>query len=565
MDNNANEGRPGERINQTIKFSSAALHQRPNVILLNVGSNDCVYHEDLDEAPARLKQLLNDIFGICPDATIVLSPLGPSSNTDYMQRFAGLNSAMPEMVESFVKHGKHIIIADTSNIDIGADMFDDLHLNDAGYYRLAKTFHAALIQANINGWITKPVSVSRKTLILETTCTSLPSWEQLPMLFAGFKDAPPDALYFFADLDGDSRDDFLVLSPDGGLQPYINLPNPLPDPGKIVEWWPTDIISTPVSSKPGAPLLLFADLTAAKFSSLIYVYPDGTIYAAQNLGPDSNEGRLVFKDPVLIADTRQAPSDPLGIHFQDIDGDGRADLLYLSLTGTVTAWLNRADLGKHSKEHPEPNALNINWVPQGEVVSDMVGVARKDVRLADLNGDGLADYLWVNPEDGSVEAWLNKGLEGWYKQALESEMALGKKNWVESGWSKLAGKQSGDARLEKGPKGKKKLEDDPIGEEDVDRRARAVERLARQKDVEKAAKPGNIYGGGGVQSLMVERTYWNWEELGIVFDGAGRGDEGLRIGVGAPGVSFADIAGSRRAAYVFVERNGAVWGWGNTC
>lgn len=527
------------------------------MILLNIGNNDCVYDDHVDKAPARLRKLLHEIFEICPDATVLLSTLGPSSNTHYMKRFAIINNAMSDIVQSLVEQGRHILVANMSNvIDVEGDMFDDLHMNDAGYYRMAKVFYSALDEANLRGWISKPMSVPRKTLILETTCTSLPTWEQLPRLFSGFTGAPADALYFFGDVDGDSRDDLLVLAPDGTLQPYINLANPLPDPEKIMEWWPAPSISTPASSANGAPLLLLADLTGGTFSSLIYVYPNGSIFASQNLGPDPAQGRIIFQEPKLIADTRQTPSDPLGIRFHDIDGDGRADLLYVTPTGTVSAWLNRANLEKHSTARPEPHALNIDWLPQGEIVSDMIGVARKDVRLADLNGDGLADYLWVNPDDGSVEAWLNKGLEPWYKQALESEQLLGKKNWVENGGN-VPGLTAKPRNEEKGEKEKKE-----------DKRAEAVEKMTGQKKgaSEKApTKPGNIYGGGGVQSLMVERTYWNWQELGVVFDGTGRGDEGLRIGPGAPGVAFADVAGSRRAAYLFVEGDGSVWGWGNIC
>ena len=35
-----------------------------------------------------------------------------------------------------------------------------------------------------------------------------------------------------------------------------------------------------------------------------------------------------------------------------------------------------------------------------------VGANGSDIKFADLNGDGQADYLWVHA-DGSVNAWLN--------------------------------------------------------------------------------------------------------------------------------------------------------------
>ena len=37
------------------------------------------------------------------------------------------------------------------------------------------------------------------------------------------------------------------------------------------------------------------------------------------------------------------------------------------------------------------------------MISSFIGV-----QLADLDGDGRADYLWVNPKSGAVIAYLNK-------------------------------------------------------------------------------------------------------------------------------------------------------------
>ena len=553
MDNNANEGRPGERINQTMRFSSPALHQRPNVILLNVGNNDCVYQDDVEHAPARLEKLLEDIFVICPEATVLLSTLGPSSNDYYMERFAIINNAMPAMVESFNNQGKHILIANMSSIDVQTDMFDDLHMNDWGYSEMAKAFHMALDQANSMGWVKSPVPVSQKALVLETACTSLPTWEQLPILFAGFKNAPSDALYFFGDVDGDSRDDLIVLAPDGTIQPYINLVNPLPDPIKVIEWWPAEIISSPASTAWGAPKLLLADLTGAKFSSLIYVYPNGSIYAAQNLGPDPSLGVIVFKGLVLVADGDKLsiPTDPKGIRFHDIDGDGRADLLYLSQDGTLSAWLNRADLQRHSTGAPDPNALNIDWIPQGEIIgTEIVKYAvRKDVRLADLNGDGMADYMIVHPENGNVVTWLNKGFAGSHKKEPDTSETISKQSWAERTLTELISR----------PK-KKALE---IAEE---MRSGKIDQTTKEKNRgNMPMKQKEVSKESDMQSLLGGKAQWKWEELGTVFDAAGREDEGTRFGPGTPGVTFADVAGSRRASYLLVEDNGAISGWGNMC
>jgi hypothetical protein len=90
------------------------------------------------------------------------------------------------------------------------------------------------------------------------------------------------------------------------------------------------------------------------------------------------------------------------VRFADLTGDGRVEYLYVETNGAVTAYLN---LGS-----PDPNPLNagmVNWLVQG-VIATGVGGLRDQIRFADLDGDGKADYLWVH-DDGSVEAWLNMG------------------------------------------------------------------------------------------------------------------------------------------------------------
>ena len=51
-----------------------------------------------------------------------------------------------------------------------------------------------------------------------------------------------------------------------------------------------------------------------------------------------------------------------------------------------------------------------NWLPLiiGHPIPKGVGAGREDIRFADINGDGKADYLWVHPADGSVDLWTNE-------------------------------------------------------------------------------------------------------------------------------------------------------------
>ena len=97
-----------------------------------------------------------------------------------------------------------------------------------------------------------------------------------------------------------------------------------------------------------------------------------------------------------------------GVVLADLNGDKKADYLWVDTNGAVTAYMNGG-----------PKTGGWNWAPYGNIASG-VGAARADVRFADLNGDGLADYISVDRLSGSVYAWYgglgtpNKWV--WYPQ-----------------------------------------------------------------------------------------------------------------------------------------------------
>ncbi|KAJ3473609.1 hypothetical protein NLG97_g10219 [Lecanicillium saksenae] len=70
----------------------------------------------------------------------------------------------------------------------------------------------------------------------------------------------------------------------------------------------------------------------------------------------------------------------------------------MDMNGAMTLYLNG---GWHS------SGKQI-WLPQG-VIATGVGSPRSEIHLADLDGDGLADYLVVDPKSGAVTLWKNGG------------------------------------------------------------------------------------------------------------------------------------------------------------
>lgn len=85
----------------------------------------------------------------------------------------------------------------------------------------------------------------------------------------------------------------------------------------------------------------------------------------------------------------------LGVRFADIDGNGLADYLCIELDGRTTGWLNEG---------------NGSWTDVGQVKVS-VGDDRANHRFVDVNGDGRADFMWIDKFTGEARVWLNEGQE----------------------------------------------------------------------------------------------------------------------------------------------------------
>jgi hypothetical protein len=88
-------------------------------------------------------------------------------------------------------------------------------------------------------------------------------------------------------------------------------------------------------------------------------------------------------------------------HTQDLNGEGRADYLWVHTNGSVEAWLNTGGPDNGT------NAAKVGWQHNG-IVAGGIGAPGSSVMCADLNGDRRADFLSVGI-DGTVTAYLNLG------------------------------------------------------------------------------------------------------------------------------------------------------------
>ena len=104
------------------------------------------------------------------------------------------------------------------------------------------------------------------------------------------------------------------------------------------------------------------------------------------------DGGWIEKGKIAEGPPATGGTPGVGVRFGDLDGDGRDDYLWLDEKGAMLGFLN----------HPGGTNDAPAWVPLNnfQPIALGVGAKREYVQLADLNGDGKVDYLYVHPEQG---------------------------------------------------------------------------------------------------------------------------------------------------------------------
>lgn len=152
-----NEGHSGWRIDQIAGIADSVLDRyRPNVITLEIGTNDLNQNYEVATATDRLHALIDQITADAPYATVLVGSLIVSTNPVEEPNRPAFNAAVPGIVQAEQAAGKHVGFVDMSALT-AADLSDQLHPNDGGYQKMADAFHAGVQAADAAGWITPPV------------------------------------------------------------------------------------------------------------------------------------------------------------------------------------------------------------------------------------------------------------------------------------------------------------------------------------------------------------------------------------------------------------------------
>ena len=367
MQDNVNEGHGGWPIDAIDDLTPRVGTCQPDVVTLMAGTNNAVQYRGYDPV-ARLEKTIRDIFQGSQFVSVVVAGLLPSTIVSEDAIDKQITAAIPSIVNKLQDEGKPIAFADTSMFTLG-DLSDERHPNDGGYEKLADAFASGIDSLNR---IYNPAQVA-----------------DFPECHGGLQPAnepdkpttiPTNNKLRYADFDGDGKADYIVVDDGGAVTVWYNRG------GDGAGGWdgPHKVA---MGVAPGYQVQL-ADFDGDGKVDYVAVDDVGGVKVWYNRGGDGAGGWDGAHEVALgVAPGYQ-------VHFADFDGDGRADYLAVDDVGGVQAWYNRGGDGAGG------------WDGAHEVA---LGVAPGyQVHFADFDGDGRADYLAVD-DVGGVQAWYNRG------------------------------------------------------------------------------------------------------------------------------------------------------------
>ncbi|KAJ6161239.1 hypothetical protein N7470_004635 [Penicillium chermesinum] len=147
-----NEGHFGDRVDQLPAKVVKSIGKDPNLILINLGTDDAIQNHDLSSIGERMDYLLTLLYDSVPETTIILSTLLPQKKVQ--SRVDKVNRQYRELVARRRAQKSRIVLADMSFLTT-ADLNDTTHPTDEGYKKMASVWWAAFEEARSENLIQK--------------------------------------------------------------------------------------------------------------------------------------------------------------------------------------------------------------------------------------------------------------------------------------------------------------------------------------------------------------------------------------------------------------------------
>ncbi|MFI2369247.1 FG-GAP-like repeat-containing protein [Streptomyces sp. NPDC018833] len=552
MEDPDHEGHPGWEINDLARIIEGSVSSnRPNVVTLHMGTND-MNNGHAEGAPGRLDGLISKIQKSSPGVTVLVATLVPASNPGVQDRIEDYNEQVRAIVKRRKDDGERVLLVEMSTVTT-ADLADGLHPNDAGYAKMADAFDDALGLALEFGWIEDPSDAGGPL-----ACTTAGGWYDRGQIASGVGGlgVPGDQVRF-ADINGDGKDDYLVVADDGTVSAWYNNAGASGAPtwtrkGNIIPGTPAD----------EGEQVMFADIDGNGRDDYLAVSENGAVRAMFNTDDGPEDVTWVDKGKIAsgVGDPRWNGPVRDRLQFADINGDGKDDYLVVADDGRLYAWVNS---GGDSGGKP-------GWVEWGDIAPGVDDIrSAEQIRVADLTGDGLADYLIVS-DSGAVMLRENAfpaadpKRVGWVFHSKEIASGVGASR-DHLRFADLVGDRSADYGVVSDTGNVKVWENSRANGADWTPRGQIATGLAGpQLDFADMDGDGRedylVVSANGAVKAWLNRGgdsggSAGWAERGQIASGVGGHRDQVR---------FADVNGDGRDDYLVLHKDGAVDAWLNT-
>ncbi|OBT61486.1 hypothetical protein VE03_09357 [Pseudogymnoascus sp. 23342-1-I1] len=436
MSDNDHEGYPGKRVAEIHSLSETGISRyKPNVILINAGTNDATQNRDDEPAKTahlRLELMLTDIWAVLPNTVIILSTLIPNNldpaNVDL------INVNYRNLYQNLKRDGKPIVLAEMNDgkfiTSSKLDIHDDTHPTPYAQRKMAAVWAYAINTAEREGLIKTPVDNGTPDAASSTTCekvfgsgnTSGRSGVQIlhaanPLIsddgpyqhgsrkrgLEGNWTHPSDAKFHFANL--------------AKIDPNAENYQALDDLVSVATWFPGEpnetrlmiswqniatklsfISSFNIPDGCDPSRVRFGDVDGDGLDDFICIRANSEMFVARNTG----KVPLEFESKGVVKSATNGYTDR-HVRLGDIDGDGRIDYCLIGEDGNVRCWRNGGigEVPAYWQDFGEGQPI---FMSQG--LGDIRGM-----RFVDINGDGRADWIWLDEKGGST-IFINQRAEG---------------------------------------------------------------------------------------------------------------------------------------------------------
>ncbi|MFI2433616.1 glycosyl hydrolase family 18 protein [Streptomyces sp. NPDC018957] len=364
---------------------------RPNMMTLLAGTADLTGGADGAATAEKMQGFVDAIHRTSPTTTILLGTLPPSTNPTYQARIDAYNRALRTMAYAKIQAGARLVL-----VDLGAvtteDITNEIYPTDAGYKKIAEAFGAGTRIAVLQGLI------SNRSYV----------WKPIGKIRDA---AATGSKIAFPDLNGDGKADYAVVGTDGKVTGWRN-DDPTKEAVSLGDISPADRGNNPA-------LVYFADLDGDGKDDYVRILPAAdspTGIAAMRMSRNTSSGdKVSWGSATIVANNLGYEPE---LYFTDLDGDGRDDLITLDRMSFPTAWQNK---GKGMPTEGGWTRIS-GFATPGEArgaqvaFADITGDGKADtvrvefttgeVRVirsddpfqgtfgsfADLNGDGIEDF-----------------------------------------------------------------------------------------------------------------------------------------------------------------------------